>query len=81
NDNTLIEKMNHQEQAFSQFIDRLGDLPVGHVLMNDLREIKPILAVLMEHMRTVDATLDSLRKDLSVTKKVVASFAGTEAKL
>ncbi|KAL3498151.1 hypothetical protein ACH5RR_040883 [Cinchona calisaya] len=71
--------MTRQEQAFSQLMDRLGDLPDGYVSMNNLLEIKAISAVLREHMRTVDATLDSWRQDLSVTKKVVASGAGTEA--
>ncbi|KAL3498150.1 hypothetical protein ACH5RR_040882 [Cinchona calisaya] len=71
--NTLLERMTHQEQAFSQLMDRLGDLPTDYVLMNDLREIKAISAILREHMRIVDAALDSLKQDLSVTKKAVAS--------
>ncbi|KAL3520061.1 hypothetical protein ACH5RR_018210 [Cinchona calisaya] len=58
--NTLLERMTCQEQIFSQLMERLSDLPTGYVLMKDLREIKAILAVLGEHMRTVDATLDSL---------------------
>ncbi|KAL3518411.1 hypothetical protein ACH5RR_021000 [Cinchona calisaya] len=58
--NTLPEWMTRQEQAFSQLMDWLGDLPVGYVLMNDLREINAISAVLREHMRTVDATIDFL---------------------
>ncbi|KAL3534028.1 hypothetical protein ACH5RR_007549 [Cinchona calisaya] len=77
--NTLSKRMTRLEQAFSQLMDRLGDLPVGYVLMNELHEIKAISAILREHMRTVDATLDSLRQDLVVTKKGVASGAGTEA--
>ncbi|KAL3500934.1 hypothetical protein ACH5RR_040027 [Cinchona calisaya] len=68
--NTLPERMTRQEQALSQLLDRLGDLPVGYILMNDLREIKAISTVLREHMRTVDASLDSLWHDLAVTKKV-----------
>ncbi|KAL3520637.1 hypothetical protein ACH5RR_018786 [Cinchona calisaya] len=71
--NSLPERMTRQEQAFSQLMTGLGDLPTGYVLMTDLREIKAISAVLRKHMRMVDATLDSLRQDLSVTKKVVAS--------
>ncbi|KAL3509211.1 hypothetical protein ACH5RR_028612 [Cinchona calisaya] len=65
--------MTCQEQIFSQSMDRLGDLPTGNVLMNDLREIKAISVVLKEHMQTVDATLDSLRQDLAVPKKAIAS--------
>ncbi|KAL3525276.1 hypothetical protein ACH5RR_013648 [Cinchona calisaya] len=79
--NTLFERMTRQEQAFSQLMDQLGYLPSGYVLMNVLREIKAILAVLREHIRIVDATLDFLRQDLSVTKKVIASCTGTEAKM
>ncbi|KAL3529612.1 hypothetical protein ACH5RR_008934 [Cinchona calisaya] len=71
--NTLLERITHQEQALSQLMDRLGDLLVGYILMNDLREIKAISTVLKKHMRTVDATLDSLMYDLVVTKKAVAS--------
>ncbi|KAL3529038.1 hypothetical protein ACH5RR_008360 [Cinchona calisaya] len=41
--------------------------------MNELHEIKAILAVLREHMQTVDAALDSLRLDLVVTKQAVTS--------
>ncbi|KAL3522774.1 hypothetical protein ACH5RR_015608 [Cinchona calisaya] len=67
--NTLPERMTRQEQALSQLLDRLGDLPVGYVLMNDSREIKAISAVLREHMQMVDASLDSLSHDLAVTKK------------
>ncbi|KAL3534247.1 hypothetical protein ACH5RR_002708 [Cinchona calisaya] len=63
--NSIPERMTRQEQAFSQLMERLGDLPAGYVLMSYLREIKAISAVLREHMRTVDATLDSLRQDLS----------------
>ncbi|KAL3510366.1 hypothetical protein ACH5RR_029767 [Cinchona calisaya] len=63
--NTLPERMTCQEQAFSQLMDRLGDLPASYVLMHDLREIKEISAILREHMRTVDATIDFLRQDLS----------------
>ncbi|KAL3500423.1 hypothetical protein ACH5RR_039516 [Cinchona calisaya] len=65
NGNTLPERMIHQELAFSQLMDWPADLPAGYVLMTDLLEIKAISAVLREHMRTVDATLDSLRQDLS----------------
>ncbi|KAL3502562.1 hypothetical protein ACH5RR_037011 [Cinchona calisaya] len=63
--NTLSKRMTRHKQAFSQLMDQLGDLPSGYVLMNDLRQIKAISAVLREHMHTVDATLDSLRQDLS----------------
>ncbi|KAL3504213.1 hypothetical protein ACH5RR_034054 [Cinchona calisaya] len=42
--------MTRQEQAFSQLMDRIGDLPAGYVLMTDLCEIKAISAVLREHM-------------------------------
>ncbi|KAL3520295.1 hypothetical protein ACH5RR_018444 [Cinchona calisaya] len=62
--------MNRQEQAFSQLMDWLGDLPSGYVLINNLGEIKAISAILREHMRTVDATLDSLRQDLSLKLKL-----------
>ncbi|KAL3535011.1 hypothetical protein ACH5RR_003472 [Cinchona calisaya] len=65
--NSLPERMTRQEQAFSQLMKRLGDLPAGYVLMSDLRELKAISAVLREHMRTVDATLDSLRQDFAIT--------------
>ncbi|KAL3530532.1 hypothetical protein ACH5RR_009854 [Cinchona calisaya] len=76
--NTIPERMTRQEQALSQLLDRLGDLPVGYFLMNDLREKKAISAVLREHMRTVDACLESLWHDLVVTKKAMASVVGTE---
>ncbi|KAL3520592.1 hypothetical protein ACH5RR_018741 [Cinchona calisaya] len=79
--NTLLKRMTRQEQAFSQLMDRLGDFLAGYVLMNDLREIKAISVVLREDMHTVDSALDSLRQDLSMTKKSVASSAGTEAKV
>ncbi|KAL3504083.1 hypothetical protein ACH5RR_033924 [Cinchona calisaya] len=59
--NSILERMNRQEQAFSQLMERLGDLPAGYVLVADLREIKAISTVLREHIRMVDATLDSLR--------------------
>ncbi|KAL3530435.1 hypothetical protein ACH5RR_009757 [Cinchona calisaya] len=45
-------------------MDRLGDLPAGYVLMNDLSEIKSTSAILREHLRMVDATFDTLRQDL-----------------
>ncbi|KAL3527885.1 hypothetical protein ACH5RR_012541 [Cinchona calisaya] len=64
--NSIPERMTRQEQVFSQLMERLGDLPAGYVLMADLREIKAISAALKEHMRTVDATFDSLRQDLSL---------------
>ncbi|KAL3530276.1 hypothetical protein ACH5RR_009598 [Cinchona calisaya] len=64
-DNTLPQRMTCQEQAFSQLMDWLDGLPVCYNLMTNLREIKAISVVLREHMRTVDATLDSLRQDLS----------------
>ncbi|KAL3506691.1 hypothetical protein ACH5RR_032073 [Cinchona calisaya] len=62
-------------------MDRLGDLPTGYVLMNDLREIKAISAFLREHMRTVDATLDSLGQDLAakVNIKDVLAMVDTRA--
>ncbi|KAL3525192.1 hypothetical protein ACH5RR_013564 [Cinchona calisaya] len=69
--NSIPKRMTRQEQAFSQLMERLGDLPAGYVLMADLREIKAISAVLREHMRTVDATLDSLRQDFFVTGREV----------
>ncbi|KAL3518612.1 hypothetical protein ACH5RR_021201 [Cinchona calisaya] len=50
--NSIPERMTRQEQAFSQLMERLGDLPAGYTLMADLREIKAISAVLREHMRT-----------------------------
>ncbi|KAL3534812.1 hypothetical protein ACH5RR_003273 [Cinchona calisaya] len=49
--NSILERMTRQEQAFSQLMERLGDLPAGYTLMADLREIKAISAVLREHMR------------------------------
>ncbi|KAL3534859.1 hypothetical protein ACH5RR_003320 [Cinchona calisaya] len=64
--NSIPKRMTCQGQAFSQLMERLGDLPAGYTLMADLREIKAISAVLREHMRTVDATLDSLRQDLAL---------------
>ncbi|KAL3537704.1 hypothetical protein ACH5RR_001070 [Cinchona calisaya] len=78
--NTLSKRMNRQEQAFSQLMDMLGDLPSSYVLMNDLREIKAILAVLREHMRIVDATLDSLRQDLT-TRSFVTGRTTHQLKL
>ncbi|KAL3497957.1 hypothetical protein ACH5RR_040689 [Cinchona calisaya] len=67
--------MTRQEQAFSQLMDRLGDLSVGYILMNDLREIKAISAILREHMQTMNATLDSLRQDLSAKVKGIDVLA------
>ncbi|KAL3534813.1 hypothetical protein ACH5RR_003274 [Cinchona calisaya] len=63
--NSIPERMTRQEQAFSQLMERLGDLAAGYTLIADLREIKAISAVLREHMQTVDTTLDSLRQDLA----------------
>ncbi|KAL3523012.1 hypothetical protein ACH5RR_015846 [Cinchona calisaya] len=79
--NTLPKRMTRLEQAFSQFLDRLGDLPVDYIPMNELREIKAISAVLRKHMRTVDATLDSLRQDLvaKVNTKDVLGMVDTGA--
>ncbi|KAL3507798.1 hypothetical protein ACH5RR_033180 [Cinchona calisaya] len=73
--NSLPERMTRQEQAFSQLMERLGELPAGYVLMADLHEIKAISTVLREHMRTVDATLDSLRQDFSTIRPVLAFFS------
>ncbi|KAL3499768.1 hypothetical protein ACH5RR_038861 [Cinchona calisaya] len=63
--NSIPERMTRQEQPFSHLMERLGDLPAGYTLMADLSGIKAISAVLREHMRTVDATLDSLRQNLA----------------
>ncbi|KAL3510298.1 hypothetical protein ACH5RR_029699 [Cinchona calisaya] len=51
NGNTLPKRMTRQEEAFSQLIDRLGDFPVGFALMNDLRVIKAISAILRDHRK------------------------------
>ncbi|KAL3500363.1 hypothetical protein ACH5RR_039456 [Cinchona calisaya] len=68
--NTLPDRMTRQEQAFSQLMDRLGNLLAGYVLMNNLGKIKAISAVLRKHMRSVDATLDSLRKTCQLPRKL-----------
>ncbi|KAL3504475.1 hypothetical protein ACH5RR_034316 [Cinchona calisaya] len=36
--NSIPERMTRQEQAFSQLMERLGDLPAGYTLMADLHD-------------------------------------------
>ncbi|KAL3523009.1 hypothetical protein ACH5RR_015843 [Cinchona calisaya] len=67
--------MDHQEHMFSNLIDRLRDLPTGYNMLLDLRELKANFIALKNHVSTMNELVESLKKDLLVTKKAVASCA------
>ncbi|KAL3528094.1 hypothetical protein ACH5RR_012750 [Cinchona calisaya] len=48
--NTLSKMMDRQEHAFLDMIDRLGELPVGYNMLQDLRELNVSFTVLKSHV-------------------------------